>query len=160
MYKFVCPGCNVSYIGKTDRCLYTRVKEHAKSDKTEIYNHVHECEQFEHVFSLLNLPSNLLDIKYRISIVDLIFNHCFIIDLSNDWSLLLFKEPYHLRDKTLLDLPTVKSAMGQSTFKYAAAKDWNSLPSELRDITSLSRFKRSVYTYLAAIDNASHIWSI
>ena len=45
-------------------------------------------------------------------------------------------------------------------FKYAAAKDWNSLPSELRDITSLSRFKRSVYTYLAAIDNASHICSI
>ena len=27
--------------------------------------------QFEHVLSLLNLPSNLLDIKYRISIVDL-----------------------------------------------------------------------------------------
>ena len=66
----------------------------------------------------------------------------------------------NLRDKTLLDLQTVKSAMGQSTFKYAAAKDWNSLPSELRDITSLSRFKRSVYTYLAAIDNASHICSI
>ena len=44
----------------------------------------------------------------------------------------------NLRDKTLLDLPTVKSAMGQSTFKYAAAKEWNSLPSELRDITSLS----------------------
>ena len=25
----------------------------------------------------------------------------------------------------------------QSTFKYAAAKDWNSLPSELRDIFTL-----------------------
>ena len=66
----------------------------------------------------------------------------------------------NLRDKTLLDLPTVKSAMGQSTFKYAAAKDCNSLLSELRDITLLSRFKRCVYTYLAAIDNASHICSI
>ena len=65
-----------------------------------------------------------------------------------------------LRDKTLLDLPTVKSAMGQPTFKCAAAKDWNSLPTELRDITSLSRFKRFVYTYLASIDNASHICSI
>ena len=96
MYKFVCPGCNASYIGKTDRCLYTRIKEHAKSDKSEIYNHVHECEQFEHVLSLLNLPSNLLDIKYRISIVDLIFNNCYIIDRSNDWPLLLFKEAYHI----------------------------------------------------------------
>ena len=26
VYKFVCPGCNASYIGKTDRCLYTRIK--------------------------------------------------------------------------------------------------------------------------------------
>ena len=25
VYKFFCPGCNASYIGKTDRCLYTRV---------------------------------------------------------------------------------------------------------------------------------------
>jgi predicted GIY-YIG superfamily endonuclease len=41
VYKFSCPGCSSSYIGKTDRCLYTRIKEHAKSDKSEIFNHVH-----------------------------------------------------------------------------------------------------------------------
>ena len=92
VYKFVCSGCNAPYIGKTDR-----IKEHAKSDKSEIYNHVHECEQFEHAFSLLNLPCNLLDSKYRISIVDLIFNNCYIIDRSNVWTLLLFKEAYHIR---------------------------------------------------------------
>ena len=87
VYKFVCPGCNASYIGKTDRCLYTRVNEHAKSDKSEIYNHVHDCEHFEHVLSLLNLPCNLLDVKYTINIVDLIFDNCYIIDRSNNWSL-------------------------------------------------------------------------
>ena len=31
------------------------------------------------------------------SIIDLIFNNCYIIDRSNDWSLLLFKEAYHIR---------------------------------------------------------------
>ena len=77
------------------------------------------------------------------------------IQLKNTFKFRFNVHQRNLRDKTLL-----KSAMGQSTFKYAAAKDWNSLPSELRDITSLSRFKRSVYTYLAAIDNASHICSI
>ena len=61
VYKFVCPGCNASYIGKTDGCLYTPVNEHAKSK--EIYNHVNDCEHFEHVLSLLNLPFNLLDVK-------------------------------------------------------------------------------------------------
>ncbi len=97
VYKFVCPGCNASYIGKTDRCLYTRINEHAKSDKSEIYNHVHACEHFQHVLSLLNLPSNLLDVNYTISVIDLIFNNCYIIDRSNNWSLLLFKEAYHIR---------------------------------------------------------------
>ena len=48
-------------------------------------------------FSLLNLPSNLLDIKYRISIVDLIFNNYYFIDRSNDCFLLLFKEAYYIR---------------------------------------------------------------
>ena len=39
-------------------------------------NHVHDCEHFEHILSLLNLLFNLLDHKYRISIVDLFFDNC------------------------------------------------------------------------------------
>jgi hypothetical protein len=39
----------------------------------------------------------------------------------------------NLRDKTRLDLPKVNSAIGQSTFKYAGAKDWNSLPLHYRN---------------------------
>ena len=89
MYKFVCPGCNASYIWKTDRCLYTRINEHAKSDKPEIYNHVNDCESFKH--------ANLLEINYTASIVDLIFDNCYVIDRSIDWSLLFFKDANHIR---------------------------------------------------------------
>ena len=64
---------------------------------SEIHNHVHECEHFKHVLSLLNVPANLSGIKYTIRVVDLIFDNCYIIDRSNDWSLLLFKESYHIR---------------------------------------------------------------
>ena len=60
VYKFSCPGCSSSYIGKTDRCLYTRIKEHAKSDKSEIFNHVHNCDEFQFIRTLLNFPANLL----------------------------------------------------------------------------------------------------
>ena len=28
VYEFKCTGCNANYIGKTDRCLHTRSKEH------------------------------------------------------------------------------------------------------------------------------------
>ena len=37
-----------------------------------------------------------------------------------------------LRDSGELHLPRYKTAMGQSTFEYAAAKEWNDLPKELR----------------------------
>ena len=30
VYQFTCPGCNSKYIGKTDRCLSTRLTEHGK----------------------------------------------------------------------------------------------------------------------------------
>ena len=36
-----------------------------------------------------------------------------------------------LRDSGELHLPRYKTAMGQSTFEYAAAKEWNDLPKEL-----------------------------
>jgi hypothetical protein len=65
-----------------------------------------------------------------------------------------------LRDKTLLDLPKVNSAIGQSAFKYAGAKDWNSLPLNIREMISLSKFKRTVYAHLLELDNNSHICSL
>ncbi len=65
-----------------------------------------------------------------------------------------------LRDKTLLDLPKVNSAIGQSTFKYAGAKDWNSLPLNIREIISFSKFKHTVYAHLLELDNNSHICSL
>jgi hypothetical protein len=49
----------------------------------------------------------------------------------------------YLRDKTLLDLPKVNSAIGQSTFKYAGAKDWNSLPLNIREMISFSKLPRA-----------------
>jgi hypothetical protein len=40
--------------------------------------------------------ANLLDCNYRTSLVDLIYSNCKVIDQSNDWSLLLFKEAFHI----------------------------------------------------------------
>jgi hypothetical protein len=49
-----------------------------------------------------------------------------------------------LRGKTLLNLPKVNSAIGQSTFKYSGAKDCNSLPLNIRELISFSKFKPTV----------------
>ena len=36
VYEFKCPGCNANYVGKTDRCMYTRIKENSSHDSSEI----------------------------------------------------------------------------------------------------------------------------
>jgi cytochrome c-type biogenesis protein CcmH/NrfF len=44
VYQFTCPKCNNSYIGKTDRTLLERVKEHAYKDKeSAVYKHLDCC---------------------------------------------------------------------------------------------------------------------
>ena len=46
VYEFKFPGCNSNYIGKSDRCLYTRIKEHSSQATSEIYNHIITCNKF------------------------------------------------------------------------------------------------------------------
>ena len=46
VYEFKCHGYRLfshNYVGKTDRCLYTRIKEHSSLDSSEIYNHIISC---------------------------------------------------------------------------------------------------------------------
>ena len=39
----------------------------------------------------------------------------------------------------------MSSAMRESSFKFAAAKDWNDLPKELGEFGSISSFKTKVF---------------
>ncbi len=55
VYQFSCPGCQSSYIGKTESCLYTRLKEHSAHDSSEIYAHINSCKNFLHIKSLMEL---------------------------------------------------------------------------------------------------------
>ena len=53
-----------------------------------------------------------------------------------------------------------KLAMGQSTFEYAAAKEWNDLPKELRACEMLGLFKIKTSKFLIALDKTQHICSV
>ena len=77
VYKFSCPGCQSSYIGKTDRTLLTRAREHAVTDKESvIYKHLRTCEHLAFIHNLLNLADTLnnitapLSIKHRLRTTD------------------------------------------------------------------------------------------
>ena len=65
-----------------------------------------------------------------------------------------------LRDSRELHLPRYKTAMGQSTFEYAAAKEWNDLPKELRACETLGLFKNETFKFLIELDKTQHICSV
>ena len=47
---------------------------------------------------------------------------------------------HSLRDDSLLNVLNAKSVFGEKTFEFAAVRDWNSLPRDIRTITNLSTF--------------------
>ena len=51
-------------------------------------------------------------------------------------------------DTTLLNLPKTRITIGQSTFQYSAAMDWNSLLIHIREHPSLSFVKSELYDFL------------
>ena len=65
-----------------------------------------------------------------------------------------------LRDSRELHLSRYKTAMGQSTFEYAAAKEWNDLPKELCVCETLGIFKIKTFKLLVESDEAQHKWSV
>ena len=71
MYEFKCPGSNANYVGKTDRCLYTRIKEYSSLDTSEIYNHIISRNEFNFVINLLELTPNDEVNNIKCSLTDL-----------------------------------------------------------------------------------------
>ena len=65
-----------------------------------------------------------------------------------------------LRDSRELHLPRYKTAMGQSTFEYATAEEWNDLPKELRACETLRIFKIKTFKLLTESDKAKHKCSV
>ena len=61
IYKFLCAGCNASYVLETYRTISTRTHEHLETDKSSnIYRHLlknPQCKSicFENCFSILDL---------------------------------------------------------------------------------------------------------
>ena len=85
VYQFSCPGCESSYIGKTDRTLFERTKEHVT--RANVKNQ----------FSINNLiPNDVNTHEFRLNLV---LQNTRITDESNNWNVLLFKEAYHIKGK-------------------------------------------------------------
>ena len=65
-----------------------------------------------------------------------------------------------LRDNRELHLPRTKTAMGQSIFMYAAAKEWNDLPTDHQNCSSLKIFKTKLFKFFTDLDKTDHKCSV
>ena len=97
VYQFSCPGCESSYIGKTERTLFERTKEHIIRADSAIEVHLNNCSNVEHLFSINNLILN--DINTHEFRLNLVRHNTRISDQSNNWDVLLFKEADHIKEK-------------------------------------------------------------
>ena len=57
VYQFPCPGCESSNIGKTERTLFERTKEHVTRADSVIEGHLDKLN-VEHLFPIHNLVLN------------------------------------------------------------------------------------------------------
>ena len=58
-----------------------------------------------------------------------------------------------------MNIVATKTKMGQMSFKCTAAKEWNILPKDIREIQSLSKFKEIVFKYFSEYDKSNHLFS-
>ena len=99
VYEVKCPGCNSNYIGKTDRTLYERTKEHAWTDKeSALRNHLQNCAHIHHMYGILNM-NNLFDDSTsqnpelpRVFLIESLRQNTRILSNDRNWNRLLYKE--------------------------------------------------------------------
>ena len=100
-YEVKCPGCGIQYIGKTDRTLHERTREHAWSDvESPLRNHLSTCEHFLHTYGLLSMPDyNTSDdisghdiTSLRKFSIELVRQNSRILHTDRNWNRLLYKE--------------------------------------------------------------------
>ena len=48
----------------------------------------------------------------------------------------------------------------QSSFKFAAAKDWNDPPKELRELNTILSFKTKFLKYFLELDKKQHVCTV
>ena len=114
VYKFCCPGCSKSYIGKTGRTFFERINEYAFKDKNSVvYNHINNCERVKYLVDLLNIDEVQTErdkFDNMIYSVATVTENISIIDRARQLDILLFKETPHIKENNPIPNNGLKSS--------------------------------------------------
>ena len=97
IYKIKCLGCNGCYIGKTERCLITRIFELGTKETETMFKHLSECELLYSLSSLFNEDEHD-SISFASHIFNTVLQNHEILDSNPKWSQLAFLEVYYIRN--------------------------------------------------------------
>ena len=98
--QFICPGCGSCYVGKTERTLYERTLEHGWNDpNSAVRTHIDNCDGVQFINAISHFPRlhtspQRDDRSLHISTVQ---RNVVMIDQSDNWSVLLYKEALHIK---------------------------------------------------------------
>ena len=97
IYKYACPGCNSSYIGKTENTLFNRTKEHGWSQKdSAISKHFGTCQAWKHIVDMFQTDDHHIDkMQFQINCVR---ENTKIIRRSDNWLKLSFLESLAIKE--------------------------------------------------------------
>ena len=95
VYKFTCPGCQASYVGKTERNLFQRCVEHGTTSESAIRSHLGNCKEIQYLLNIFTMQMQEFDT--RSILINLVKENTRIIDSHDNWSILLIKEALHIK---------------------------------------------------------------
>ena len=97
VYRFTCPGCSKSYIGKTETTLFVRTRQHGWSDKkSAVYKHFENCPHWNEIVDLLRIDGG--DIDTMNLQINTVRDNTEIIRRSDDWLKPAFLESLCIKD--------------------------------------------------------------
>ena len=103
VYEISCPGCGSKYIGKTQRCLETRLNEHGtRINKSVVADHFHNCEHAQHIIGLNNMfdsLSNKTTVSHSTQVKNLVLNNFKILHSCKSYNsnILLLLEALYIK---------------------------------------------------------------
>ena len=97
VFQLSCPSCEQSYIGKTNQTLAYMKKENVTRAYSSITWNFDNCSNVKHLFSNNNFILN--DVNTNEFRLNLVLQNTRMIDQSNNWNVLLFKEAYRINEK-------------------------------------------------------------
>ena len=97
IYRYTCPGCNSTYVGKTESTLFNRTKQHGWTQPdSAIRKHFNHCKAWKYIVGMSQIDGLEIDkMSFQINCVR---ENIEVINRSDNWLKLAFLESLAIKE--------------------------------------------------------------